>query len=193
MTSAAGGRGPSSSSIPEPGDSSPATGRRTAATLGGSFRGRALGQTLGLLFVLLVTILQLRLLTATFIVPRAIRGWEARAYSAWERSALLSEGADFLEFVVFLRHVIPETGKVVFPPHSYVGRAGSFTELGFMQYFMFPRSVLNCSEPVEECVRSLTGSSSYVVAVGGFPPASAAAEVKDYVPFREDKGVYVPR
>jgi hypothetical protein len=105
----------------------------------------------------------------------------------------LSEGKDFMEFVAFLRQVIPETGKVVFPPHSYIAKAGAFTELGFMQYFMFPRSVLNCAEPVEDCVRGLTGASSYIVAIGGFPPASVAEEVKDFIPFRGDRGVYVPR
>jgi hypothetical protein len=151
------------------------------------------GQAIALVLLLLVTLLQVRELTVDFIWPRLIRGWEARGYTAWERSALLSEGRDFLEFTTFLRDTIPESGKVVFPPRAYVSRAGTFTELDFMRYFLFPRQVLNCGEPVEDCVRSLTGRTSYIVAIGGFPPVEAAEAIKDYVPFREGKGVYVPR
>jgi hypothetical protein len=132
-------------------------------------------------------------LAADFIWPRLIRGWQVRGYTAWERSALLSEGEDFLAFASFLREVIPESGKVVLPPGSYVSKAGPFTNIGFVKYFFFPRQILNCGEPVEDCVRSLTGPTSYIVAIGGFPPAEVAEEVKDYVPFQEGKGVYVPR
>jgi hypothetical protein len=152
-----------------------------------------MGQVLGLLALVLVVLAQLQALSVDFIWPRLVRGWEVRRYSAWERSALLSEGEDFLAFVSFLRGAIPESGKVVFPPKSYASKAGVFTELGFMKYFLFPRQVLNCAEPVEECVRSLTGPSSFIVAVGGFPPPEAAEEVKDYIPFQDGKGVYAPR
>lgn len=154
---------------------------------------RLTGQTVALVLLLLVTLMQVRLLTVDFIWPRLIRGWEVRGYTAWERSALLSEGQDFLQFLSFLRDTIPESGKAVLPPRSYVSRAGTFTEIGFLKYFLFPRQVLNCGEPVEDCVRALTGPTSYIVAVGGFPPEEAAEAIKDYIPFQEGKGVYVPR
>lgn len=154
---------------------------------------RLTGSRVATAIVLVAVLLQLRSLTADFIGPRLRLGWSLRGSSAWERSARLSEGEDFLAFVTFLRTAIPETAKVVFPPHSYISKAGVFTELDFMEYFLFPRQVLNCGEPVDECVRSLTGPGSYIVAVGGFPPAEAAQSVKEYVPFQEGKGVYVPR
>jgi len=105
----------------------------------------------------------------------------------------LSEGEDFLEFVTFLRDNIPETGKVVLPPHAFLEEAGPFTNISFVQYFLFPREVLNCGEPVDACVLGLSGPRSYLVRIGGFPPPEAAAAHKEYLPFRNEMGIYVPR
>jgi hypothetical protein len=105
----------------------------------------------------------------------------------------LSQGRDFFEYVTFLRASIPETGKVVLPPHSSIGDAGAYTDVSFMQYFLFPRAVLNCSEPVAECVRALTGPTSYLLRIRDFPPPLVAADDKDYVPFRDGLGLYVPK
>jgi hypothetical protein len=146
------------------------------------------------LFLLLVaTLLQMRLLLTDFVWPRTQRYWGVHSFTAWERSALLSEGQDFLDFVKFLRDTIPDTGKVVLPPSTFVGEAGAFTYVTFMQYFMIPREVLNCTEPVDECVLGLDGPNSYLVRIGGFPPAESAEVHKVYVPFRADQGVYVPK
>jgi hypothetical protein len=161
--------------------------------LGGQVRRLRLRPAVAVLLLLTVALWQLAGLTRSFILPRTIRNWEARGYNAWERSALLSEGQDFLEFVSFLREAIPASGKVVLPPHSFISEAGPFTDLGFMQYFFFPRQILNCAEPVEDCVRSLTGPNSYIVAIGSFPPPEAAEEVKNFVPFSDGEGVYVPQ
>ena len=148
---------------------------------------------IAVVILLAATTLQLRRLTGDFIWPRANQYWGLRGYAAWERSALLSEGKDFLEFVSFLRGAVPESGKVVLPPHSDVSEAGPFSFPTFIQYFLFPRQILNCSEPVDECVRLLTGANSYLVRVGSFPSPSVASQHKLYVPFRDDMGLYVPK
>ncbi|HMK07697.1 MAG TPA: hypothetical protein VK449_01580, partial [Anaerolineales bacterium] len=49
-----------------------------------------------------VALVQVGLLTSNFVWPRALQAWPLRARPAWERSALLSEGADFLAYVTFL-------------------------------------------------------------------------------------------
>jgi len=148
---------------------------------------------IALLLLLVGTVYQLGHLANRFIWPRAQQYWSLRSYSAWERSALLSEGDDFLEDVSFLREEIPESAKVVVPPHSFVSKAGPYTFVSFMQYFLFPREVLNCGEDVAVCVRGLTGGTSYILRLGEFPPPLAAREHKEYVPFRDEMGVYVPK
>jgi hypothetical protein len=115
---------------------------------------------IAVLLLLAAAVLQLRSLTVDFISPRARLSWELRRNAAWERSALLSEGRDFLEFVTFLREAIPESGKVVLPPYTDVSEVGPFAFPTFIQYFFFPREVLNCGEPVDDCVRALTGAKS---------------------------------
>jgi hypothetical protein len=140
--------------------------------------------------LLAATLLQMRSLLADFIQPRAVRYWEVRSLAAWERSALLSEGQDFTDYVTFLRETLPESGKVVLPSSADIGEAGPFTSIAFMQYFLFPRVILNCSEPIEECLLTMTGPASYVLRVGGPQPS---VEHKTYVPFRDDRGVYVPK
>jgi hypothetical protein len=139
------------------------------------------------------TLLQLWGLSTDFVVPRVSHLWPLRGYAAWERSALIGEGEGFLEFIAFLRRAIPVSGKVVLPPHSDVSEVGAFAYPTFIQYFFVPREVLNCSEPVDDCVRRLTGPNSYIVRVGRFPPALAASEHKRYIPFRDEMGVYAPK
>jgi hypothetical protein len=95
--------------------------------------------SLAILALVVATFLQLRLVFEDFVQPRLGRYWQLRSLAAWERSALLSEGEDFLEFVAFLKENIPETGKVVLPPHASIGEAGPFTNIGFIQYSMIPR------------------------------------------------------
>jgi len=146
--------------------------------------------SLPVLLLLAATFLQMRFLFADFIRPRTMRYWEVRSLAAWERSALLSEGQDFLDYVTFLRETIPDSGKVVLPPSSAIGQAGASTSIVFMQYFMFPGLVLNCSDPIEVCLLAMTGPTSYVLRVGGPQPAVGH---KTYVPFQDDLGVYVPK
>jgi hypothetical protein len=136
---------------------------------------------------------QMWALGTNWVWPRAIVYWSLRSHAAWERSAILSEGEDFFVYVSFLRDKIPESGKVVLPPHTFVGKAGPFTFIDFMQYFLLPRQVLNCGEPAADCARGLTGPNSYLLRIGSFPPPEAASQNKDYVPFQDEWGLYVPR
>jgi len=149
--------------------------------------------TIAPLILLAAAAMQMAWVTLDFAAPRTRQYAAVRDRPAWERSAVLSEGTDFAEFVAFLRTNIPESAKVVLPPHSDIGQAGAYTYVSFMQYFFFPRHVLNCGEDVAECVRGLSGPSSYLVRIGPFPPADLASEHKTYVPFRDDLGLYAPK
>jgi hypothetical protein len=173
-----------------PADGAPSTPERRRRSLP---RGSSLAAVASLLTVAVLTLVQVVQLSSDFIGPRMLRYWDLRKATAWQRSALLAEGQDFLEYVAFLRETIPAEAKVVLPPHSAISDWGAYTSVEFMQYFMFPRTVLNCSDPVDACVQRLTGPTSYILGLGKFPPPEVASEIKDYLPFDDTKGLWQPR
>jgi len=171
-------------------DDVPSIGKRRRAGLPG---GVSWAGAVSLLAVFVLTLLQVIQLSSGFIGPRMIRYWGLRHDSAWQRSALLAVDQDFMAYVAFLRETIPAEAKVILPPHTSVSESGAYTSVDFMQYFLFPRTVLNCSDPVDDCVRGLTGPTSYILGVGRFPPPEVASEVKDYIAFDDAKGLWQPR
>lgn len=112
--------------------------------------------------------------------------------AAIERSAYFAFGKPFDDYVVFLRSHIPNDSLVIVPPDSADYILGNQF---IAQYFLFPRRVANCSLNVDldTCVASLTGPKTYILAVGGFPPREIALQIKEYIAFGADRGVYVPR
>jgi len=109
---------------------------------------------------------------------------------AWERTAILLEGQHFLEYVRFLRRIVPEDGRVILPPRQL---PSAFSNIYYAQYYLFPRDLHNCgNNEVEACIERVTGSNTYIVALGNFPPRGIAARHKIYVPFDDEIGVFVP-
>ena len=136
-------------------------------------------------------------------VGQAVLGWRMSLYPtytaamrnpespAWYRSAVLLEGREFAEFVGFIRQTVPSDARVILPPRLPLR---PISHSGFMQYFLFPRDIHNCGiSEVEACIRRVTGSKTYIVAVEGFPPADVQPSGKDFVEFDGTTGVYVPR
>lgn len=96
--------------------------------------------------------------------------------------------------MVFVRRVVPPDATLVIPreeQHYLYGHEG------MMEFFFFPRQVINCptSQPseVEACIRSLRGDTTYFLRVEGFPPEEAAETSKIYIGLDDTHGVYVPR
>lgn len=120
-------------------------------------------------------------------LQRTLRVWSPPAV---ERAALFLEGEDFLGYIRFLREHIPEDARVILPPHQ---PPSTFSNLYFVQYFLFPRDLHNCgSDEVEACIERVTGSNTYVLALEQFPPRALASRHKLYVPFNSEIGLFVP-
>jgi hypothetical protein len=145
----------------------------------------------GILVVTLVAgVYQLISLWSGFIAPITHKVWEIRQYSAIERSAIIHEDHEFSDFMSFLREKIPVDAKVILPPRNF---PFVLTNFGFADYFLMPRELHNCgTTEIEACVLRLTGARSYIVAVGDFPPPDAADQVKEFLPFKDDLGVWIP-
>ena len=134
---------------------------------------------------------QMVYLASAVLVPFWREAGPLLARSAVDRSASILFGSEFAGYMEFLRRQVPENGTLVLPPEEGDEVLG---HVGLMSYFLFPRSIVDCpsGEPVEPCIRELRGGSTYLLRVGDFPPAAAAEASKTFVPFDDNRGVYVP-
>ncbi len=109
---------------------------------------------------------------------------------AWKRAAEYLEGPRFGEYVEFVRSNTPPEARIVLPPRS-PERAES--NVGLMQFFLFPRDIHNCGvNEVEECVLRIGGPSTYIIALEDFPPRELAELNRRFIPFEDQVGLYGP-
>jgi hypothetical protein len=110
---------------------------------------------------------QMAFLLDDFILP-----WGWRVKQVWDqprivRSADMSLGAPATRVIKFVRSVTPEDATIVLPPE---GDPGRFALARSMQYFFFPRRLIECgSAESDVCVRALASAESYVIATPDFP------------------------
>jgi hypothetical protein len=144
------------------------------------------------LFISVVVIVQLITIFNSDLIFTAKLIWYLREADAETRSGFIAFGRSFSEYIDFLNENIPEDALVVIPKES---QGGVFGHVNMMQYYLFPRTIVDCPpEIAEECVLSMKGENSYILAPNAaFPPRSAADQIKEYIPFAENQGVYVPK
>jgi hypothetical protein len=137
-------------------------------------------------------VIQVALLATGSVAAVVERAWVVRGTPAIERSAQIAFGSDFSDFILFIRETVPESAKLVVPPK---GMEPVYGDIGLMQYFLRPRTIIDCpmGEDLVPCVRSLTGASTYILAVQDFPPQADAGLYRNLVAFSDTRGVYVPR
>ena len=142
--------------------------------------------------ILLIALgIQLYLLSSSVVAPlwRDIRS--VANLPPFERSARLSFGDQFSEYIQFIVKVVPESGRVVLPPISVDDTYGN---LGIMQFFLFPRSIVNCPsiDATDDCLELFQGDDTYFLSVGTFPQKSKVDETRKYVPFEAELGLFLP-
>ncbi|HEY46177.1 MAG: hypothetical protein AMJ88_14555 [Anaerolineae bacterium SM23_ 63] len=148
-------------------------------------------QVIGTLLLTLAILYQLIQLIRIEILPLAKFVMQRNGANATERSALFFAGKGFSDFITFVNENVPLNGTVFIPRFE---QNEIFGHEGIMEFFLFPRKVENCSPniPVEECILNLRGPNKYILAVEGYPPRSAAVQVKEWVPFDGEQGIYIP-
>jgi hypothetical protein len=136
-------------------------------------------------------IAQLYFLSSGTLLPlwRDIRS--VAGLSQEQRSARLSFGDQFSAYVLFINDVVPEDGRVVLPPVSV---DPTFGNMGIMQFFLFPRSIVNCPsvEAAQECLDLFQGSETYFLSVKSFPGQSQVGGTRRHLPFGSDLGLLLP-
>lgn len=141
------------------------------------------------LVIVLVVCIQLIYLGWTYIRAQAYEIWTVWGQSAVERSARLQLSTEAWEYIDFVREIVPAVPDVtvVLP---YREQGGPFTYITLMQYYFFPREVDNCSDPTEVCIQQVSGETKYIL--GGHPPEGADIGRKEFIPFDESRGIYIP-
>lgn len=89
--------------------------------------------------------------------------WKTIGQSRLWRSANYAYNQRFAEYVVFLHQHIPAEARVVLPPSGSGPRLFSHTP--WMQYFLLPRQVVNCSSDGPSCQQRFAGSDAYLLVV----------------------------
>ena len=141
--------------------------------------------------LILALVVQLAIVTKSVVYPLTTKIWEVRRLPALDRSAEIAFGPKFASYMTFLREVIPPEGRVVVPP---MDQEPVFGNIGMMQYFLFPRDVVNCpSGPsLSACVSSMRGAMTYILAIGGFPSPEDVPEGKVLLHHSANRGLYAP-
>jgi hypothetical protein len=158
-----------------------------------AINGRArIALRLGAAVLAVALLIQIAFLVSGSVGRVVERAWIVRRAPALERSAQIAFGSDFSDFISFIRETVPESAKLVVPSK---GLDPVYGDIGLMQYFLRPRTIIDCplGEGLVPCVRSLTGASTYILAVPDFPPQADAHLYRNLVAFRDDRGVYVPK
>jgi hypothetical protein len=106
------------------------------------------------------------------------------------RAAYRALGEANAEYLEFLDRTIPQNARVLIPPTF---PQHPLAHVGAMQFFLFPRDIHNCgSDEIDACIMRMKDSDFYVIVVGGFPPRDLILQVRKFIPFRGDLGVYGP-
>lgn len=156
-----------------------------------SFRTFLRKDRVGVLILGLACLVQLILIVRVEFLPLREKVRSVRALPAQERSAILSFGDDFAAYVAFLNDRIPEEATVVVPPMNI---DNVFGNAALMQYFLFPRRIINCSGELspEECVDRFHKERVYFLASGNYPYAKQLESGSNFISFTDRRGVLVP-
>lgn len=137
-------------------------------------------------------VLQLFTLIGSKLAPLRQRILGIQARPMLERSAVLAFGDQFNEYLQFVLDEIPQDALVVIPPRSVDYRWG---DVFLMQFYMVPRALSNCpsEQDVPACIRAHDGERTYFIEIDNYLPESMLLQSKNYKPFDESRGIYVPR
>jgi hypothetical protein len=130
--------------------------------------------------VLSVAILgQTAFLLRDYVLPWGWRVKQVLDQPRLVRSADMSLGVQATRAIQFIDQVVPQQAVILLPPE---GAPGRFALERSMQYFFFPRRLIECgSAESERCSQALASPEVYILATEDFPDQSAA-QGREFLP-----------
>jgi hypothetical protein len=120
---------------------------------------------------------------------------------ASDRSGVRVFGEEGFAFMAFVRDEVPEDATLVIPSRRPIGERkieGIWHGLGVMQFYLMPRSILQCPCQYKEayCFECLKKEENYILSIADFPPVEAELDRKIFVPYDGEGanflGIYKP-
>ena len=143
--------------------------------------------------LVLAILIQGWLVLSEFVLPLRRRIRTVDEMPALERSAYLSFGDEFAQFMALTRENVPEGAVVVVPSMSTDQVYGN---PALMSYFLYPRSIRQCGaeEALEACAQRYATDEQYLISTSIYH-AEGSDEVrgKRWIPYKGDMGIYVPQ
>jgi len=122
---------------------------------------------------------QTAFLLRDYILPWGWRVKQVLDQPRLVRSADLSLGVQATRAIQFVTQVVPEEAVILLPPE---GAPSRFALERSMQYFFFPRRLIECgSVESERCSQALASPEIYILATEDFP-AQSAAQGREFLP-----------
>jgi hypothetical protein len=104
------------------------------------------------------------------------------------RSANFGQNQRFANYVQFLNENIPTNARVVLPPEG--GGLKVLSTTPYMQFFLAPRQVLNCTDAA--CLQTISRENTYFLVVGDFPADGRSAPARKVRMFDSEWGLLLP-
>lgn len=116
--------------------------------------------------------------------------WKTIGQPAYWRSANFGQNQRFADYIFFLKTNIPEDSLVVLPPGGIGPRVAS--HVAYMQYFLEPREVINCTQLA--CLANWAKSDSYILVFGPEQFTQELNSIKQnrLLTFDEQWGILLP-
>jgi len=122
---------------------------------------------------------QTAFLLRDYVLPWGWRAKQVLDQPRLVRSADMSLGVQATRAIQFVNQVVPEEAVILLPPE---GAPGRFALERSMQYFFFPRRLIECgSVDSERCSQALASPEIYILATEDFP-AQSAAQGREFLP-----------
>ena len=119
------------------------------------------------------------------------RIWETREYSAPARSAYAVFGADYANYISFVRQTVPRDGTILLSTDG-------FRNVDIVGFFLVPRELVNCERGIEDekCLRENATQDRFILAIGDFPSTASLLDTHTFIEHEgaDDRlrGIYAP-
>ena len=144
--------------------------------------------------VIIFVIIVASLYQYQFVLCDVLKLAKTKAIVNWSMEAVLrgadaTYGAEFTEFVRFLRNELPEVSEVILVPGIENRQVG---DKYFMQYFLFPRHLRVCpTNELADCIHSSMNAQVFLVYTNGAPSIGLSEYVIDKIDFDPQMGILI--
>ena len=141
------------------------------------------------LFLVIIILVQAALLAREYL-PAANRIRKNYSKTAMWRSAYFTSSNQMADYLEWIDNNTPEDIKILIPPDGY----SSIPSTPYLQFYLSPRYIANCTEDYSACAGDMLSSSYYILIMKPFDfPGEMAEELADRsLMMNDSRGILFP-